>query len=66
MIATKGWLKPKLLKEITGIPAADIIAKEMKEKLMEQKRSEFMKRYQKKLANLGGLGIDQQLLEKME
>ena len=30
MIATKGWLKPKLLKEITGVPAADIVAKEMK------------------------------------
>lgn len=32
MIQSKGWLKPIKLKEITGTPAAEVIAKEMKEK----------------------------------
>ena len=30
MIELKGWLKPIKLKEITGTPAAEIIAQEMK------------------------------------
>ena len=32
MVELKGWLKPIKLKEITGIPAAELIAKEIKEK----------------------------------
>ena len=31
MIQSKGWLKPIKLKEMTGTPAAELIAKEMKE-----------------------------------
>ena len=34
MALTNGWLKPRLLLELTGIPAAQLIEKE----LMKQKR----------------------------
>ena len=30
MIESKGWLKPIKLKEITGVPAAQVIAEEIK------------------------------------
>lgn len=31
MIESKGWLKPIKLKEITGTPAAELIAKEFRD-----------------------------------
>ena len=30
MIESKGWLKPMKLKEITGVPAAQVIADEIR------------------------------------
>ena len=32
MVKSKGWLKPIRLKEITGAPAAEVLANEMREK----------------------------------
>ena len=43
---TKGWLKPKKLKEISGTPAAVIIARQLQEKKRKKKHDDFIKRYQ--------------------
>jgi hypothetical protein len=45
MVQSKGWLKPMKLKEITGIPAAEVIAREMREKKKKKKKEDFIKRY---------------------
>ena len=45
MIELKGWLKPIKLKEITGTPAAEIIAQEMKQKRIMAKKAEYIRRY---------------------
>lgn len=50
LIEQKGWLKPIKLKEITGIPAAEVIAKEMKEKRDAKKREAYIRKYHNKMA----------------
>lgn len=42
---TNGWLKPKLLLEITGTPAAEKIAKEIEQKQKEQRRKKLIEEY---------------------
>ena len=51
MILSKGWLKPIKLKEITGIPAAEVLAKELKEDKMRQKKEKFIRDYHTRMAN---------------
>ena len=58
MAATKGWLKPKLLKEITGTPAQELVAKEIREQKQERKKKDFLKRYNSKLLSLGGKNLE--------
>ena len=50
MIELKGWLKPMKLKEITGVPAAEVIAQEMKQKRIMAKKADYIRKYQAKLA----------------
>jgi hypothetical protein len=38
LIDTKGWLKPKLLLEVTGTPAAQKIAEEEAERLKNERK----------------------------
>ena len=40
LIDSQGWLKPNKLKEISGIPAADLIAKELRKEKILKKRQE--------------------------
>ena len=54
MIESKGWLKPIKLKEITGTPAADVIAQEFREEIMLKKKQEFIKKYHTRLAQANG------------
>ena len=42
---TNGWLKPKLLLEITGTPAAEKIAKEIAKKMKEDKKKKQIEEY---------------------
>ena len=42
MVASKGWLKPMRLKEVTGTPAAEVIAKEITEERMKKKRAKYI------------------------
>ena len=57
MILSKGWLKPIKLKEITGIPAADVIAKELKEDKLRKKKEEYIRKYHSRMAKEGGKGF---------
>ena len=50
MIQSRGWLKPIKLKEITGTPAAEVIAKELKEGRERKKREEYIRKYASKMA----------------
>ena len=50
MIESKGWLKPIKLKEITGTPAADVIAQEFREEIILKKKQEFIRKYHTRLA----------------
>jgi len=43
MLITKGWLKPNRLLQLTGIPAGDILAKELKQAKKEQIRNYRLK-----------------------
>ena len=49
MIESKGWLKPIKLKEITGIPAAEVIAKELREERLAKKKQDFIRKYHERL-----------------
>ena len=42
---TKGWLKPAKLKEISGTPAATIIARQQQEKRRKKKHDDFISKY---------------------
>ncbi len=57
MILSKGWLKPIKLKEITGIPAAELIAKELKEDKLRKKKEEYIRKYHSRMAKEGGKGF---------
>lgn len=50
MIDLKGWLKPMKLKEITGVPAAELIAREMKQERILAKKADYIRKYQARLA----------------
>jgi hypothetical protein len=50
-ITTNGWLKPKLLLEKTGIPAADLLYQEIEKKQREEKKKKSIEEY--KLSLLG-------------
>ena len=50
MVQSRGWLKPIKLKEITGTPAAEVIAKELKEGRERKKREEYIRKYTSKMA----------------
>ena len=45
LIQTNGWLKPKLLLEITGEPAAEKLAKEIADKLNQERRMRMIEQY---------------------
>ena len=51
MITSKGWLKPIKLKEITGTPAAEVIANSLKEDKLRKKKEKFIREYHTKMAN---------------
>ena len=57
MIHSKGWLKPIKLKEITGTPAAELVAQEMKEKKMLKKKAEYIRKYHSRMAKERGNGV---------
>ena len=54
MVESKGWLKPIKLKEITGTPAAEVIAAEIRKERLEKRRMEQIKRYHSRLAMHNG------------
>lgn len=62
MIELKGWLKPMKLKEITGVPAAEVIAQEIKQKKIMSKKAEFIRKYQARLGNIAIPSLNQHLL----
>ena len=53
MLLSKGWLKPIKLKEITGIPAAEIIAKSLKQDKIKKKKEEYIRKYHSRMAKEG-------------
>ena len=54
---TNGWLKPKLLLEVTGMPAAEKIANEYALKLKEEKKRKQIAEYRQ---NMGLADYDSQ------
>ena len=52
---TKGWLKPAKLKEISGTPAATIIARQQQEKRRKKKHDDFISKYHE---NQGIKGVE--------
>ena len=50
MVQSRGWLKPIRLKEITGAPAAEVLANEMKEKRRKEKRDAYIRNYDERVA----------------
>ena len=46
---TNGWLKPKLLLEVTGTPAAEKLASEIAQKLKEEKKRKQIESYKQQL-----------------
>jgi hypothetical protein len=45
LIETKGWLKPKLLLEVTGTPAAQKIAEELADKAKKELKMKKIEEY---------------------
>jgi hypothetical protein len=54
---TNGWLKPKLLLEVTGTPAAEKIANEMAQKVKDDKKRRQIEEYKASLGLNTDLGI---------
>jgi len=42
---TKGWLKPKLLLEVTGMPAATKVAMQFEKQRRMEQRDAYIKKY---------------------
>ena len=47
---SKGWLKPNKLKEISGIPARELIAKELKDDRLRKKKEKYIREYHSRMA----------------
>jgi hypothetical protein len=45
LIVTNGWLKPKLLLEVTGTPAAQKMADEQAERLKKEEKQRKIEKY---------------------
>lgn len=56
MVTSKGWLKPIKLKEITGIPAAEVIARELKVHRQRKKKEDYIRKYHSRMAKERAIG----------
>ena len=52
MALNKGWLKPIMLKKLTGTPAQELIESAAKEAERKKKRAAFLQKYRARMAEL--------------
>lgn len=57
MIQSKGWLKPIKLKEITGTPAAEVIAQEIKMNRLRKRKEEYIRKFNSRMAKEASKGL---------
>lgn len=55
---TNGWLKPKLLLEVTGTPAAEKIASEIAQRLKLEKKRKQIEEYKQSLGLINNNNIN--------
>lgn len=53
---TNGWLKPRVLMEKTGVPAAQLLAEQMDRKKKEEEKIKAIEEYKKFLNKFYGSG----------
>jgi hypothetical protein len=55
MVLTRGWLKPRLLLDITGTPAAEVAAKEIADKKKLERKKRLIEEYKFSLGLISSL-----------